>query len=63
MEWGPEGNHLERGRATLADALAAPRLTGYLLLDIGPLLWSVWISRLLGLGGGWWRSGSGKVGL
>lgn len=44
MEWGPD--HLERARAT--DAAGAPRLTGYLLLDLGPLIWAVWISRLLG---------------
>ncbi|MER3481134.1 MAG: hypothetical protein C4327_11820 [Meiothermus sp.] len=36
MEWGPD--QLERGK------MPTSHLTGYPLLDIGPMLWSLWFS-------------------
>lgn len=49
VEWGSEKPYFKPGRATLADVLPAPRLSGYLLLDIG-LRVSAWIFRLFARG-------------
>lgn len=49
VEWGSEKPYFKPGRATLADVLPAPRLSGYLLLDIG-LMVSAWLFRLFAHG-------------